>query len=40
LNLVEHPEVEVVLGGKARATRTAQVATPAERDRLWPMITA
>jgi len=40
LNLVEHPEVEVVLSGKPRETRTARVATPAERDRLWPMITA
>ena len=29
LNLVEHPEVEVVLGGKLRETRTARVATPA-----------
>ena len=29
-----------MLGGKARATRTARVATPAERERLWPIVTA
>ena len=40
LNLVEHPEVEFVLGGKPRETRTTRVATPAERVRLWPIITA
>jgi len=38
--LVEHPEVEVVLGGKSRESRTARVATPTERDRPWPIITA
>ena len=34
LNLVEHPEVEVVVGGRPRETRTARVAIPAERDLL------
>jgi len=34
LNLVEHPEVEVVLGGRPRETRIARVAIPAERERL------
>jgi len=38
--LVEDPEVEVVVGGETRETRTARVATPAERDRLWQIITA
>ena len=38
--MVGHPQVEVVLGGKSRETRTARVASPAERERLWPMITA
>jgi len=40
LNFVEHPEGEVVLGGEPRETPTTCVATPAERDRPWPIITA
>jgi len=44
LNFVEHPELEIVLGGKPRETCTTRVATPAERERLWlwlwPIITA
>ncbi len=40
LNLVEQPEVKVVIAGKPREDRIARVANPAERERLWPMVTA
>jgi len=40
LNLQDQPEVEVKLrGGTTRAMR-ARVATPEERARLWPLVTA
>lgn len=40
LNIQDHPDVEVSLqGGPARPMR-ARVATPAERDELWPVVTA
>ena len=37
LNLREHPEAEVDLGGERRAVR-AREATDAERERLWPRV--
>lgn len=40
LNLVEHPEVEVVYRGGAKTTMTARVATADERARMWPQITS
>jgi deazaflavin-dependent oxidoreductase (nitroreductase family) len=40
LNLVAHPEVQVVWKGKPRAPMTARVATTDERARMWPLITA
>ena len=40
LNLLEHPEVEVVIAGKPRESRIARVATADERQRLWPIVTA
>lgn len=39
-NLVADPQVEVALGGKAKQPMRARVATPDERARLWPQITA
>ena len=40
LNLQDNPGVEVRLQGKARRPMHARVATPAERERLWPLVTA
>jgi deazaflavin-dependent oxidoreductase (nitroreductase family) len=40
LNLRDHPDVEVRLQGKPRQRMHARVASPAERDRLWPLVTA
>lgn len=40
LNLSENPDVEVRLGGKPTETRHARVASPAERERLWPLVIA
>lgn len=40
LNLSEHPDVEVALRGKAKQPWRARVATPDERSRLWPRVTA
>ena len=40
LNLRAHPEVEVSLGGAPKRTMHARVATPEERARLWPLVTA
>jgi deazaflavin-dependent oxidoreductase (nitroreductase family) len=39
LNLRDHPEVDVVMGGK-RSRMRASIAEPEERERLWPQITA
>ena len=39
-NLRENPEVEVRLQGKPPQRMQARVATAAERERLWPLITA
>ncbi len=40
LNLVAHPDVQVVWKGKPRAPMTARVATAEERARMWPLITS
>jgi deazaflavin-dependent oxidoreductase (nitroreductase family) len=40
LNLRDNPDVEVRLQGEPRHQRRARVATPTERDRLWPMVIA
>ncbi|MFE0023134.1 nitroreductase family deazaflavin-dependent oxidoreductase [Amycolatopsis sp. NPDC059021] len=40
LNLRDNPEVEVALQGESRRPMRARVATPEERQRLWPKITA
>lgn len=40
LNLCDNPDVEVSLKGKAKQRMRARVATPAERARLWPRLTA
>jgi deazaflavin-dependent oxidoreductase (nitroreductase family) len=40
LNLVANPEVEVAVQGAAAVPMRARVATPDERARLWPRITA
>jgi len=38
LNLREHPDVEIVMGGQKRAMR-ARVASPEEKAELWPQVT-
>lgn len=40
LNLKDNPGVEVRLQGRPRQQMRARVATPAERERLWPLVTA
>ena len=40
LNLQESPGVEVSLQGEPRQHMHARVASPAERSRLWPLVTA
>lgn len=35
-NLLAHPDTQVQIGSERRAV-TARVATPSERERLWPM---
>jgi deazaflavin-dependent oxidoreductase (nitroreductase family) len=40
LNLRDDPKVEVAIGGKPKAPYTARVATPEERERLWPQVVA
>jgi deazaflavin-dependent oxidoreductase (nitroreductase family) len=39
LNLEAHPEAEIVMGGR-RSKVKARVATPDEKARLWPQVTA
>jgi deazaflavin-dependent oxidoreductase (nitroreductase family) len=39
LNLRDHPDVEVVVGGKPKQAMRARVATPGERAALWPKVT-
>ena len=40
LNLKANPEVEAAVGGEPKRTMQARVATPEERARLWPQVTA
>ena len=40
LNLRDNPEVDVVVGGEPKQRMRARVATPEERARLWPLVTA
>ncbi len=40
LNLVDHPDVEVTFGGRPKRPMRARVATPSEREALWPRVTA
>ena len=40
LNLQENPDVEVSLQGAETQPMRARVASPAERERLWPLVTA
>lgn len=40
LNLRDHPEVTVSVGGKPAQRMRAEVAGPEERKRLWPLVTA
>lgn len=40
LNLQDNPDVDVRLRGKPKQHMRARVATPPERDRLWPLVTA
>jgi deazaflavin-dependent oxidoreductase (nitroreductase family) len=40
LNLRDQPEVEVTVPGKAATPMLARIATPAERERLWPDVVA
>lgn len=40
LNLEANPEVKVRIGGAPQQSMTARVATPEERARIWPKLTA
>ena len=40
LNLRDNPDVEVALQGKPKQRMHAHIATPEERSRLWPLVTA
>ena len=40
LNLRDHPDVDVRLQGEAKQPMRARIATPDERVRLWPRVTA
>ena len=40
LNLRDHPDVDVVVGGKPKQAMRARVATAEERARLWPKVTS
>ena len=40
LNLRDHPQVEVVYQGRPARQMNARVADEAERERLWPRVTA
>jgi len=40
LNLRANPDVEVAVQGKPKQHMRARVATPDERTRLWPLVTA
>jgi deazaflavin-dependent oxidoreductase (nitroreductase family) len=40
LNLESNPEVQIAVGGKAKLSRHARIATADERAEMWPQITA
>jgi len=40
LNLRDHPDVSVSVGGKPAQPMRATTAEPGERARLWPLLTA
>jgi len=40
LNLREHPDVQVAFNGQPARPMKARVATPEERQRLWPRVTS
>jgi deazaflavin-dependent oxidoreductase (nitroreductase family) len=40
LNLRDNPEVEVAMKGEPKRRMRARVASPEERARLWPLVTA
>jgi deazaflavin-dependent oxidoreductase (nitroreductase family) len=40
LNLKDHPEVTVSVGGKPPQRMHAEIANPEDRGRLWPLIAA
>jgi deazaflavin-dependent oxidoreductase (nitroreductase family) len=40
LNLRDHPDVEVAVGGEPKRPMRARVADPEERARLWPQVVA
>ncbi|HET6664649.1 MAG TPA: nitroreductase family deazaflavin-dependent oxidoreductase [Acidimicrobiales bacterium] len=40
LNLRDHPDVDVAVGGEPRRPMRARVADPDERARLWPQVVA
>jgi deazaflavin-dependent oxidoreductase (nitroreductase family) len=40
LNLRDNPDVEVALHGKPKQRMRARIASPEERARLWPRVTA
>jgi deazaflavin-dependent oxidoreductase (nitroreductase family) len=40
LNLRENPQVEVVFQGRPKQRMRASIATPEQRKRLWPLVTA
>jgi deazaflavin-dependent oxidoreductase (nitroreductase family) len=40
LNLRDHPEVTVSIGGKPAQRMRAEIADPEERERLWPLVIA
>ena len=40
LNLRDNPDVEVAMNGEPRKPMKARVASPDERARMWPLVTA
>ncbi|WP_456844477.1 nitroreductase/quinone reductase family protein [Cellulomonas sp. P5_C6] len=40
LNLLDHPQVQVAVSGGRPTPMLARVATPTEREELWPRVTA
>ena len=40
LNLQDHPDVEVAVGGQPKQRMRARIANPQERAAMWPQVTA